>query len=104
MISNAIKFTPNGGRIGMRLAPQGERVVVSVADTGVGIPEALLFDKFTKARRPGLRGEQSTGLSMSVINTIVGLHQGRIWFDSTEGTGTTFHIELSALPAKCFGQ
>lgn len=101
LVSNAIKFTPDGGHIRVRLARSGEYARITVADTGVGIPAALqplLFDKFTKARRPGLRGEKTTGLGMSVIQTIVRLHQGRIWVESAEGQGTTMHIEVPALP------
>lgn len=102
LISNAIKFTPDGGRISLHLEQREGRALVRVADTGVGIPEplqAVLFDKFTKARRPGLRGERSTGLGMSVIRSIVGWHHGQVRVQSTEGQGTTFTIELPALPA-----
>jgi two-component system sensor histidine kinase VicK len=68
-----------------------------VADTGIGVPAELqpvLFDKFSKARRPGLRGEESTGLGMSIIKTLVTWHGGKIWFSSEENKGTTFYIEL----------
>jgi two-component system sensor histidine kinase VicK len=102
LVSNAIKFTPDGGHIRVGLERHGAYARLTVADTGVGIPAALqplLFDKFTKARRPGLRGEKTTGLGMSVIQTIVGLHQGRIWFESAEGQGTTMYVEVPALPA-----
>ncbi|GAA3941477.1 PAS domain-containing sensor histidine kinase [Hymenobacter algoricola] len=102
LVSNAIKFTPDGGRITVGVARHGNAARISVADTGVGIPaqyQAELFEKFTRARRPGLRGEKTTGLGMSIIKTIMELHQGRIWFDSAEGTGTTFYLELPALPA-----
>jgi len=102
LVSNAIKFTPDGGYIRVSLVRNGEYARFTVADTGVGIPadlQPLLFDKFTKARRPGLRGEKTTGLGMSVIQTIVGLHQGRIWFESAEGAGTTMFVEVPALPA-----
>jgi two-component system sensor histidine kinase VicK len=71
-----------------------------VADTGIGIPaelQPIIFEKFTKARRPGLRGERTTGLGMSVIKTIVGLHKGHIRLESAEGKGTTFYIELPIL-------
>lgn len=97
LISNAIKFTPDGGQITVALEDKGETVLVTVADTGVGIPEryhATLFDKFTRARRPGIKGEPSVGLGMSIIKTIVEWHGGRIWFKSAEGKGSTFFIEL----------
>ncbi|WP_259404639.1 ATP-binding protein [Hymenobacter sp. HSC-4F20] len=97
LLSNAIKFTPDGGSITVAVSRRSDVALVAVTDTGVGIPTALqanLFEKFTKARRPGLRGERSTGLGMSIIKTIVGLHQGHITFESTEGQGTTFTIAL----------
>ena len=101
LVSNAIKFTPDGGHIRVGVARQGEQALVTVTDTGIGIPAALhpgLFERFTKARRPGLRGEKTTGLGMSLIRTIVELHQGHISVESAEGQGTTFTI---ALPACC---
>lgn len=100
LVSNAIKFTPDGGHIAVSIVQQPLRLLLTVADNGIGIPAELqpvLFEKFTKARRPGLRGERTTGLGMSVIKTIVDLHQGRIWLESTEGVGTTFYIELPVL-------
>ena len=100
LISNAIKFTPDGGSITVGIERRGEMVQVTVADTGIGIPahlQPVLFDKFTKARRPGLRGERTTGLGMSVIKTILDLHQGSIRFDSVEGQGTTFYLELPVI-------
>jgi two-component system sensor histidine kinase VicK len=53
-----------------------------------------LFEKFTSARRRGLKGEVSTGLGMSIIKTIVEWHGGSIWFKSEENVGTTFFIEI----------
>jgi two-component system sensor histidine kinase VicK len=102
LVSNAIKFTPDGGRVAVSLERRGALVLLAVADTGVGIPldlQEIIFEKFTKARRPGIRGERSTGLGMSVIKTIVALHQGRIWLESVEGQGATFFVELPALPS-----
>ncbi|MBJ6142209.1 sensor histidine kinase KdpD [Hymenobacter sp. BT559] len=85
LVSNAIKFTPDKGRITVQLTRQGQQAVITIADDGVGIPilmQPVLFDKFTKARRPGIRGEKTTGLGMSIIRTIVELHQGDISFES----------------------
>jgi two-component system sensor histidine kinase VicK len=53
-----------------------------------------LFEKFNGARRPGLKGQPTVGLGMSVIKTIIDWHQGNIWFNSTENVGTTFFVEL----------
>ena len=97
LISNALKFTPDGGEITVSLEEKETTVLIMLQDTGVGIPEkyhATLFDKFTKARRPGLKGEPSVGLGMSIIKTIVEWHQGQIWFESEENKGTTFFIEF----------
>ncbi|MGY3090692.1 two-component system sensor histidine kinase VicK [Hymenobacter sp. UYAg731] len=99
LMSNAIKFTNEGGRITVGLAQHPDHVLVTVADDGIGIPAHLLpvlFDRFTPARRPGLRGEKTTGLGMHIIETIVRLHQGRIWVESQENVGTTFYIKLPA--------
>ncbi len=97
LISNAIKFTPEGGIITVSLEDKKETVLIKVEDNGVGIPKkfyATLFDKFTNARRPGLNGETTTGLGMSIIKTIVEWHKGSIWFESEVNVGTTFYIEL----------
>jgi len=97
LISNAIKFTPDGGEITVALEENDETVLIKLADTGIGIPEkyhATLFEKFTRARRPGIKGEPSVGLGMSIIKTIVEWHQGKIWFESQENKGTTFYLEI----------
>lgn len=97
LISNSLKFTPDGGKISVSVEEEEQSVLVKVADTGIGIPEkykATLFDKFTDARRPGLKGEQSVGLGMSIVKTIVEWHKGVVWFDSEENKGTTFYIRL----------
>ncbi len=99
LISNAVKFTPDEGAVSVRVDDQEVQgtVLVTIRDSGIGIPKkyhACLFDKFTKARRPGLRQEPTTGLGMSIIKTIIEWHQGKIWFDSEEGQGTTFFVEI----------
>ncbi|TGE05441.1 sensor histidine kinase [Hymenobacter fodinae] len=97
LLSNSIKFTPDGGQITIYLQEDAQEVQIRVVDTGVGIPAALqpvLFERFTPARRPGLRGEKTTGLGMSIIKAIVELHGGRIWVESAEEQGSTFFIAL----------
>lgn len=97
LISNAIKFTHDNGTIRLILEETEDKFIVKVQDDGIGIPEKYhpyLFDKFTKARRPGIRGEKSVGLGMSIIKIIVELHNGVIHFESEENKGSTFTIEL----------
>jgi len=97
LISNAIKFTHDDGIITITLEDRGESTFFSVQDNGIGIPSEMqptLFDKFTKARREGLRGEKSVGLGMNIIKNLVKIHGGKIWFKSKEGEGSTFYIEI----------
>jgi len=103
LISNALKFTPDGGEI--RLATRyveksNDRYVsIEISDTGVGISMDLLpiiFDKFSKASRTGVSGEESTGLGMWIVKHIVELHGGEINVSSRENTGTKFTILLPA--------
>ncbi|MBC7920169.1 MAG: PAS domain-containing sensor histidine kinase [Ferruginibacter sp.] len=97
LISNSVKFTADDGVITVGLNDRGASLLVTVEDNGVGIPRkyhACLFDKFTKAGRPGLRNEPSVGLGMSIIKTIVEWHDGQIWFESEENKGTRFFIEI----------
>ncbi|AMM52481.1 phosphate regulon sensor protein PhoR [Rufibacter sp. DG15C] len=97
LISNSIKFSKDYAHIDLSLTEQEDTVLITVKDDGIGIPEQYhdeLFDKFTRARRNGLKGEPSVGLGMSLAKTIVEWHQGKIWFESQENKGTTFYIEL----------
>jgi two-component system sensor histidine kinase VicK len=97
LFSNAMKFTPDGGTIKIEVTDKDTDVLISVEDDGIGIPENLqkdIFEKFSKAGRPGLKGEKSVGLGMSIIKRIVEWHNGRIWFISEENKGTTFYIQI----------
>jgi len=101
LVSNSIKFTPDGGTISINIVQRDTRVLIEVSDTGIGIPKKFhekLFDKFNLAGRTGLKGESSVGLGMSIIKTIIEWHQGKIWFNSEENKGTTFFIEIE----QCF--
>ncbi|QPH41382.1 PAS domain-containing sensor histidine kinase [Pedobacter endophyticus] len=97
LISNSIKFTAENGTISVRAEELKTSVLVSVSDDGIGIPDELqkgLFDRLPGTLRPGLNGEESEGFGMGIIKSIVDLHQGKIWFESEVGVGTTFYIEL----------
>ena len=97
LVSNALKFTPDGGRVSVQIRSSPGSVRIEVSDTGIGIPADLqpyLVEAFTKARRPGLRGEPTTGLGLALCKTIVEWHQGTISVDSKEDEGTTFTVEI----------
>lgn len=100
LIANAIKFSPPGEPIDVKLRVNANDVCVSVSDRGIGIPEHLrtkVFDMFTEAKRPGTDGEQPFGLGLAISKHIVEAHGGRIWFESNVvqgGVGTTFYVEL----------
>jgi two-component system sensor histidine kinase VicK len=97
LFSNAIKFTPAGGKITMGLRDEAGKARLTVQDTGIGIPGKLhanLFDKFNPSRRAGLKGETTTGLGLFITRQIVELHGGHIWLESRERQGSCFFIEL----------
>jgi PAS domain S-box-containing protein len=97
LISNAVKFTPDGGRVDVRVFPQNGDVAIEVADTGIGISadeQAQLFEKFFRTSAAGERAIQGTGLGLSISKAIVEAHAGRIELESEEGIGTTVRVLL----------
>jgi signal transduction histidine kinase len=97
LISNAIKFTPEGGQVSVSAEPKNGLARVTVADTGIGIPpqeQELLFERFFRASSATELAIQGTGLGLSIAKAIVDAHNGTIAVRSQEGTGTTFTVEL----------
>ena len=95
LMHNAVKFTPPGGRITVAARPAGEEIVLSVQDTGVGIPDEDLpriFERFYKADQA--RSGGGTGLGLAIAKHVVQGHGGRIWAESIEGQGSTFYFTL----------
>jgi signal transduction histidine kinase len=97
LISNALKFTPAGGRVSVRVTRSGDVALLEVEDTGMGIPadeQEFLFDRFFRAHAAGEQAIQGTGLGLSIAQEIAQAHGGRIGFTSREAVGTTFRVEL----------
>lgn len=97
LISNALKFTPRGGSVEVRVRCAGERAVVEVADTGMGMsaPEQeRLFERFYRTESSSTQATPGTGLGLWISKTIIEAHGGEISADSATGRGTTFRIEL----------
>lgn len=97
LLHNAIKFTPPGGKVVISAQRQAEEVVISVQDTGVGIPSEDLpriFERFYKTDKA--RSKDGTGLGLAIAKHLVEAHGGRIWVESVEGQGSSFCISLHA--------
>jgi signal transduction histidine kinase len=96
LISNAIKYSPQGGVVEVSAAPDNGHIRVEVRDEGMGIPlsqQPQIFTKFFRGDAPA-SGITGTGLGLAVSRDIVESHGGRIGFTSAEGEGTTFFVEL----------
>ena len=97
LLSNALKFTPSNGRITVGVRPEGNMLALFVADTGIGIKAAdlpHLGDAFFQASSAYDRTHEGTGLGLSVVRGLVGLHGGSISIESTEGEGTCVIVRL----------
>jgi CheY-like chemotaxis protein/anti-sigma regulatory factor (Ser/Thr protein kinase) len=96
LLSNAVKFTPDGGSVSVRAYREENDLIVTVADTGIGVaPEdqERIFESFQQGRRGPSKGE-GTGLGLTLSRRIVELFGGRMWLDSTPGAGSTFGFSI----------
>jgi signal transduction histidine kinase len=103
LLTNAVKYTPEGGRIAIRAFSSGGRVHVEVRDNGIGISaedQKLLFREFGRVRRKSRTGERvpGIGLGLSIVKRIVEMHGGRVHLESEPDRGSTFSFEIPACP------
>ncbi len=101
LVSNAIKYTPEGGHVWIRISPENGRLVTSVQDTGIGISahdQKQIFHKFYRVRTEETAHIEGTGLGLSIARSIVERHGGRIWVESEPGKGSTFFFTLPLAP------
>jgi signal transduction histidine kinase len=103
LISNAIKYSPDGGRVAVEAARTGEEAEIAIADEGLGIPhehQGQIFTKFFRGDAGKRLGIGGTGLGLVLARQIVEAHGGRIGFESEEGAGSRFWIRLPLLDGR----
>lgn len=97
ILHNAIKYTPENGKVKVHLYSENKDMVIKISDTGIGIPKehlSFIFDRFYRVDKARARGTGGTGLGLSISAQIVNLHQGVIDVESEVGKGTSFYIRL----------
>jgi signal transduction histidine kinase len=97
MLFNAVKYTPDGGRVSLKIKQDDGFVQVTISDTGIGIPEAALpriFEEFYRAENARAVERDGTGLGLAFAKQVVERHGGRIWVENNPGGGTTFTFTL----------
>ena len=98
LFSNAVKFTPEGGRVRLRAEQVKDELLVSVIDNGIGIAEhdqELIFEEFRQVKTNDLSRPEGTGLGLALTKRFVEMHGGRIWVRSEVGKGSAFTFTLS---------
>ncbi|OQY79924.1 MAG: hypothetical protein B6D41_21850 [Chloroflexi bacterium UTCFX4] len=97
LLENAIKYSPDGGEISVRCEVEATRVIVSIADRGVGIPPALrarVFDPFFQVDGSSTRGVGGSGLGLAIVKGIIAAHHGAIWVEPMPERGSVFRFTL----------
>ena len=105
LLSNAVKFTPDGGSVQVSAERAGDELVVTVADTGVGVPpedRERIFESFQQGGR-GVAREEGTGLGLTLTRRIIELFDGRLWLESEVGVGSTFGFAVPLRPRAVTG-
>lgn len=97
LLENAIKYTAAGGRVVTSLAKSQGGLLVTVTDTGIGIPQEVqsrVFERFYRVQQPGFEHVSGSGLGLSLVRDIVVAHHGRVWLESQPGIGTSAYVWL----------
>jgi len=97
LVENAIKYTPNGGQVMVRVRVEQQNLVFEVQDDGIGIaPSDLprLFEKFYRGKQREARAQHGTGLGLAIVRSIAERHGGKVWVESELGKGSTFFLQV----------
>ena len=102
LLTNAVKFTPDGGRVDVIARRRDQALEVAVRDTGIGIAkddQEAVFEEFRQVGRHYTNKQEGTGLGLTLTRRFVELHGGRIWLESEPGKGSTFTFTIPSRPA-----
>ncbi len=97
LLGNAVKFTPENGKITIKAHTQDNVIQVDISDTGIGIPPdslSMIFEEFYRVDNPINQQVKGTGLGLSLVKHIIEAHKGKIWAESKQGKGSTFSFTL----------
>ena len=97
LVSNAVKYSPEGGTVTISSRAEGGYALITVADTGLGIPPdeiAHVFERFRRVRSGAAQSIAGTGLGLTIVKQIVEMHGGKIWVESAVGHGSAFHFTI----------
>jgi PAS domain S-box-containing protein len=97
LVNNAVKYSPDGGTVTLSTRSEGGYALVSVADTGLGIPPdeiGHVFERFRRVRSGAAQSIPGTGLGLTIVKQIVEMHGGKIWVESAVGHGSAFHFTV----------
>jgi PAS domain S-box-containing protein len=97
LVNNAVKYSPDGGTVTLSSRSEGGFALISVTDTGVGIPPdeiSHVFERFRRVRSGAAQSIPGTGLGLTIVKQIVEMHGGKIWVESAVGHGSAFHFTL----------
>jgi signal transduction histidine kinase len=97
LVENAIKYTPNGGEVTVRLQSSSAGLTFAIQDSGIGIqPDDMkrLFEKFYRGTNREALSQRGTGLGLAIVKSIAERHGGRVWVESEPGKGSTFFLQI----------
>jgi PAS domain S-box-containing protein len=101
LVNNAVKYSPEGGRVTLATRVDGRFTLVSITDTGIGIPQdeiGHVFERFRRVRSGAAQAIPGTGLGLTIVKQIVEMHGGKIWVESALGHGSSFHFTIPLAP------
>ncbi|HXD11654.1 MAG TPA: ATP-binding protein, partial [Anaerolineales bacterium] len=103
LVENALKYTPDGGEVTIRLITAPTTLTFAIQDSGIGIPASdlpRLFEKFYRGTNREALAQRGTGLGLAIVKSIAERHGGKVWVESELGKGSIFHLQIPVMQSK----